>query len=205
MIAANLDIINILNNEESYKKFGSVAQLFSVVKNNDNFCLLEEKILTCSKCTKEYSNIPTYRNPLITISADELHYENISNIFIDKKYTDAIELCPSCSNNNFKIKTCTIKYNIASFPNYLMFILDIKSNELSSLSEFILNIFKGSITIINNDINYNYSFISSICYKDENHLLYVLIKYHKIWLIINLKMIVYIILMVRKITALYKN
>ena len=74
-----------------------------------------------------------------------------------------------CSNNNFKIKTCTIKYNIHSFPNYLMFILDINSNQLSSLSEFILNIFKDSITIINNDVNYNYSFIYGICYKDENH------------------------------------
>ena len=59
---------------------------------NEVYTILGNKsiaeLLTFSKCSKEYSNIPTYKNPLITISADELHYENISNIFIDKKKID---------------------------------------------------------------------------------------------------------------------
>ena len=100
--------------------------------------------------------IPKYRNLLITISADELQYENISNIFLDKKYTDAIELCPICSNSYFKIKTCMVKYNVESLPNYLIFILDVDSSQLFALSESILKIFDNTININNNDINNQY-------------------------------------------------
>ena len=169
MTDSNLDINNTLSNECSYKIIGSIAQLFIIVKDNPNFCLLEKKLLSCSKCSKEYPMIPKYRNLLITISADELQYENISNIFLDKKYTDAIELCPICSNSYFKIKTCKVKYNVESLPYYLIFILDVDSSQLFELSESILKIFDNTININNNDINNLYSLISSICYKDENH------------------------------------
>ena len=169
MTDSNLDINNTLSNECSYKKIGSIAQLFIIIKDNPNFCLLEKKILSCSKCSKEYPMIPNYSNPIITISADELQYENISYIFLDKKYTDAIELCPICSNSYFKIKTCTVKYNVESLPNYLIFILDVDSSQLFALSESILKIFDNTININNNDNNNRYSLISSICYKDESH------------------------------------
>ena len=81
---------------------------------------------------------------------------------MDKKYTDAIEICPNCNNKNFKIKTCTAKCNIQSFPNYLIFIIVINNEELSTLPEFLLNIIKENINIINNEFNYTYSYISCI-------------------------------------------
>ena len=49
-----------------------------------------------------------------------------------------------------------------------MFILDIDNQELISLSDNIINIFKEDILINNNKDN-KYSFISTICYKNDNH------------------------------------
>ena len=43
MTDSNLDINNTLSNEYSYKKIGSISQLFIIVKDNPNFCLLEKK------------------------------------------------------------------------------------------------------------------------------------------------------------------
>ena len=102
----NLDINNTNKNEDNYKKFGYISQLFSILNDNENFCILEEKILSCNKCNKDYNNLPFYRRPLIIISSDNLDYKDISSIFIDKKYTEAIESCPNCANTKFLIKTC---------------------------------------------------------------------------------------------------
>ena len=51
-----------------------------------------------------------------------------------------------------------------------MFILDIDNQELFSLSDNILNIFKEEILINNNNKDNKYSFISIICYKNDNHI-----------------------------------
>ena len=92
-----------------------------------------------------------------------MEYDDISTIFLDKKFTDANELCPDCSKEKFKKKTCSVKYNIKSMSKYLMFILDIDNQELIALSDNILNIFKEEILINNNNKDNKYSFISTIC------------------------------------------
>ena len=172
LVDKKYDINNTITSENTYKKFGVISQLFSILNENDNFCIKEKKILTCNKCNKDFSKLINYRSPLISISSSELEYSDISTIFIDKKYTDAVELCPVCANNKFKIKTCSVKYNIEETPKYLLFILDINETELLSLSDKILNIFKDEILIDikeNNIDQLKYRFISSICFKNENH------------------------------------
>ena len=55
-------------------------------------------------------------------------------------------------------------------PKYLSFILDIEDYELFDLSDKILNIFKEEILINeDNNLKYEYSFLSTICFKNENH------------------------------------
>ena len=100
-----------------------------IIKNQD--------ILSCNKCNKEYNNLQFYSKTFITISSDELDYNDISSIFIDKKYTEANECCQNCANTKFKIKTCSVKYNN----------------------------------------NHEYSLMSGICFKNENHFT---ITFHKI-------------------------
>ena len=168
----NYDIDNSIANENNFRKMGVISQLFSILNNNNHFCILEKKILSCNKCNKEFTNLIHYRSPLISISSTELEYSDITTIFIDKKYTDGVEFCPDCANNRFKIKTCSIKYDIEEMPKYLLFILDIDESELLSLSANILNIFKDEIKIDIKENNINqikYEFISTICYKNENH------------------------------------
>ena len=92
---------------------------------------------------------------MISISSTEFEYSDITTIFIDKKYTDAVELCPDCANSKFKIKTCVVKYDIEVMFKHLLFILDINENELLSLSDKILNIFKDEILININENNNN--------------------------------------------------
>ena len=96
----NLDINNTNKKEDNYKKFGYINQMFSILNGNENFCILEEKILSCNKYNKDYNNLPFYRRPLITKSSDELDYKDISSIFINKKYTKAIESCQNRANYN---------------------------------------------------------------------------------------------------------
>ena len=81
-----------------------ISQLFSIINDNKYFCLLETKILTCNKFIKEFSTISSYRKPLIPISSKELEYDDISTIFLNKKFTDANELCPDCLKEKFKKK-----------------------------------------------------------------------------------------------------
>ena len=44
----NYDINNTIRNENNYKKFVVISQLFSILNGNNNFCIKENKILTCN-------------------------------------------------------------------------------------------------------------------------------------------------------------
>ena len=124
----NYDINNIIINENNYKKFGVINLLFSILNDNNNFCIKENKILTCNKCNKDFPKLINYRSPLISISLIKFEYSDITTIFIDKKYTDVVELYPEFTKSKFKIKTCAVKYDIELMPKYLLFILDINEN-----------------------------------------------------------------------------
>lgn len=66
-------------------------------------------------------------------------------------------------------------------PNYLIIILDINDNELLFLPDNNLKIFSEKINIINNNKYDNYSFISTISFKNHNHFKIRLEKYLKIF------------------------
>ena len=57
------DINNTITNENTYKNFVVKRQLFSILNENDNFCIKEKKILTCNKCNKDFSKFINYRSP----------------------------------------------------------------------------------------------------------------------------------------------
>lgn len=88
------------------KGVGFISQLFSIINDNKNFCLLETKILNCNKWNKEFSTFSSYRKSLIPISSTELEYDDISTIFLDKKLTDANELFLDYSEEKFKYIRC---------------------------------------------------------------------------------------------------
>ena len=121
--------------------------------------------MNCSKCLKSWEEATYYKQPLINISKEYLYFDNINSIFIDKCFSDDLQKCKYCFNNNFNKKTCRIYYNIKNYSQIIFFILDIEPVELLSEYNNIKKIFKYNIEID----NIKYELISIICYKNQNH------------------------------------
>ena len=164
LIDSKIDIDE--SDKDGFNKMGFIAKLFTIFKENEYYCIKERKRLHCNKCNKDFIIKEYTNNPLIEIQKEYLEYDSINTIYIDKQFSDDIELCPICSKkNNFSKKTCNIYYDIISKPAYLFFILDIESDELCEFKDNILNIFTEEIVFDSNI----YSLSSIICFKNRNH------------------------------------
>ena len=141
------------------------CSIFNIFSETDYFCLKEKKELNCSKCLKSWEENSYYKQPLIIINKDYLNYDSINSIFIDKSFSDDLQQCKYCFNDNFNKKTCRVYYNIVDYSKIIFFILDIEPEELLSEYNNIMKIFKYNIEIDNN----KYELISIICYKNKNH------------------------------------
>ena len=51
----------------------------------------------CNKCNKDFIIKVYINNPLIEIQKEYLEYDSINTIYIDKQFSDDMELCPECS------------------------------------------------------------------------------------------------------------
>ena len=100
------------------KKIGVINLLFSILNDNNNFCIKENKILTCNKCNKDFSKLINYLSPLSSISSTELEYSDITTIFIDKKYTKSLWNYVLILQSKCYIKICAVKYDIEVMPKY---------------------------------------------------------------------------------------
>ena len=76
---------------------GYIAQLFAIFKENEYYCIKERKRLHCNKCNKDFIIKEYTNNPLFEIQKEYLEYDSINTIYIDKQFSDDIELCPECS------------------------------------------------------------------------------------------------------------
>ena len=115
----NDNIIYWLKNQTNFCRYDSFLTLMSYVitminykrRKNHIINYIEKKILIFNKCNKDFFKLLNFWSPLISISSTELEYSDITTIFIDKKFTDALEFYLDC-DSKFKIKTCSVNYDI---------------------------------------------------------------------------------------------
>ena len=91
---------------------GYIVQLFSIFKNNPNFCLKENKISECIICGKTSSEIVQDSKPFIYITKENIDKNNIFNILLEECKEKYIYDC-ECRKNSSEDLLCTkVKYTI---------------------------------------------------------------------------------------------
>ena len=133
-----IDQMNKNNNIDTTSS-GYINQLFSIFNNNDNFCFKESKSSECILCGKKTNEYITEMRPFLYINNTNINETHIFNILLNKckeKYTYDCE----CRKNSLEDLLCTkVKYNIESYPNYLIVLFDMAYSELEKYKD---NIFK---------------------------------------------------------------
>ena len=107
---------------------GAVVQLFSIFKNDKNFCIEERRKEICQICNNIREFDPTFHSHLIIIDEGGLNLNSIElNISYSLVY-DGLTPCDKCNlGNNFP--TSRIIYEIISYPKFLFILFDMRSYE----------------------------------------------------------------------------
>ena len=146
------------SNKSLFGEEGYITGLFKIFENNNDFCLVYEKISKCIICLKEEKNNLFY-NPLIPLDINIINIGNLEKI-INYKFSLSIVECKID-----KLISCQIKYNIINYPNFMFFVLDLNKNEYINNINELSKIFKDKIHI-NNQI---YQIKACIFHINNNH------------------------------------
>ena len=101
-------LIAQMNNDNSidFNSSGYVAQLFSLFKNNELFCIIESKNTECILCGKKITENVKDSPPFIFIKKDYLNEKHIYNILLNR-YKEIYSYDCECR----KVKTYKIAQN----------------------------------------------------------------------------------------------
>lgn len=140
--------INTIQIDKGYKdhKFGDtgyISGLFSLFNNNSKFCIECEKNILCYVYKKE-STVNLYNISLISISMEDLNYNNLDNI-ICLKFFPRVANC-ECVNNTH-IMCSNISFKFMNKPDFLFFILDIAKLDYFNNNNNIVKLFAGDIKL----------------------------------------------------------
>ena len=78
ILSTEIENRNIINS--GYGKSGYISQLFNIFKNNNIFCITEEKKEIWEICGNIYINKPNYHNVFIIIDDGNINLTNINKI-----------------------------------------------------------------------------------------------------------------------------
>ena len=160
---------------------GAIVQLFSIFKNNEEFCIKEKRQEICQICNniKEFES--SYHSHLIIIDEAGLNMNNIElNIYYSLVY-DGLMPCNDCNLwNNFP--TARITYQIISYPHFLFILFDMRSYQhLKQKRDLIKKLFIEDLKLTENDqyklkgcitcpgYNHFTMFINKLTIKDINN------------------------------------
>ena len=131
---------------------GAVVQLFSIFKNDKNFCIEERRKEICQICNNIREFDPTFHSHLIIIDEGGLNLNSIElNISYSLVY-DGLMPCDKCNlGNNFP--TSRIIYEIISYPKFLFILFDMRSYEqLKRKKELMKNLFIENLRFTEKDL-----------------------------------------------------
>ena len=145
---------------------GYAAQLFSIFRNNNYFCFLEEKTSECIICGKKTDIIIKDQQPFIFINNTNINEKNLFNILLQKykeKYTYDCE----CRRDKKEDVLCTkVKYNIVEYPKFMFLLFDMQFDELKIYKKDIFNITEAKITL---NLKVEYNLVGIISAPKANH------------------------------------
>ena len=126
---------------------GYIVQLFSIFKNNPNFCLKEKKFSECIICGKKNSELVDDSKPFIYVNKENIKLKNIFNILLEECKEKYIYDC-ECRKNSSEDLLCTkVKYMIESYPNYLNVLFDMSYNDLVLYKDNVFKIAEDTIIL----------------------------------------------------------
>ena len=159
---------------------GYINQLFSIFNNNDNFCLKESKSTECILCGKKDIEYIKESKPFLYINNTNINDTHIFNILLTRcteKYTYDCE----CRKDSSEDLLCTkVKYNIESYPDYLMVLFDMSYSELEKYKDNIFQLTEDKLIL---NIQKEYKLKGMISLPSYNH--YICIIFNPIGRIIN--------------------
>ena len=145
---------------------GYINQLFSIFKNNPNFCLQEKKYSECILCGRKNLELIKEIQPFIYVNKNNIFLKNIFNILLEECKERYIYDC-QCRRNEKEDLICTkVKYTIESYPYYLNILFDMTFQDLENNKE---NIFKIAEDIIFLNKNIEYKLKGIIALPSYNH------------------------------------
>ena len=126
---------------------GYIVQLFSIFKNNPNFCLKEKKFSECIICGKKNSELVDDSKPFIYVNKENIKLKNIFNILLEECKEKYIYDC-ECRKNSSEDLLCTkVKYMIESYPNYLNVLFDMSYHDLVLYKDNVFKIAEDTIIL----------------------------------------------------------
>ena len=144
------------DNSIDFNSSGYAAQLFSLFKNKEDFCLIESKKTECILCGKKISEKVLDNPPFIFIKKEDINEKHIYNILL-KRYKEIYSYDCECRKGSVEDVLCTkSKYNIESYPKILFILFDMNYEDLQNNKCSIFNLIEDTI-ILNFNVEYKLS------------------------------------------------
>ena len=166
-------LINQMNADTSidFNSSGYAAQLLSIFKNIDYFCIKESKSTECILCGKKLLEDNLDNKPFIQINNNDMNEKYIYNILL-KRYKELYTYDCECRKNSKEDVLCAkIKYNILSYK--ILFVLfDMTFSDLTNYKDNIFKLVEEKI-ILNFNVEYKLSgIISCPSYNHYNTIIF---------------------------------
>ena len=145
---------------------GYINQLFSIFKNNPNFCLQEKKYSECILCGRKNLELIKEIQPFIYVNKNNIFLKNIFNILLEECKERYIYDCQCRRNEKEDLIYTKVKYTLESYPCYLNILFDMTFQDLENNKE---NIFKIAEDIIFLNKNIEYKLKGIIALPSYNH------------------------------------
>ena len=167
-------LINQMNADTSidFNSSGYAAQLLSIFKNIDYFCIKESKSTECILCGKKLLEDNLDNKPFIQINNNDMNEKYIYNILL-KRYKELYTYDCECRKNSKEDVLCAkIKYNILSYPKILFVLFDMTFSDLTNYKDNIFKLVEEKI-ILNFNVEYKLSgIISCPSYNHYNSIIF---------------------------------
>ena len=161
-------LINQMNADTTidFNSSGYAAQLLSIFKNIDYFCIKESKSTECILCGKKLLEDNLENKPFIQININDMNEKYIYNILL-KRYKELYTYDCECRKNTKEDVLCVkIKYNILSYPKILFVLFDMAFSDLMKYKDAIFKLVEEKI-ILNFNVEYKLAGIISCPYYNH--------------------------------------
>ena len=151
------------NTKINYYSSGYICSLFNIFADLDNFCIVEKKFEECVLCKRKEEKIIKPYRLFLTILEEDMKETSLLNILFKKYRSKNINYCKCKEKNPDDLLSTIVKYNINSYPEYLLILFDMDIQDLINYKDKILALLDNNI-VLNFGIEYELKGIIMIPY-----------------------------------------